>query len=123
MNLKKAYILAIISLSSLVFAQQSPEIIKNLVPNGSFENYRKKSGSIKQAIPWQQIASVDFYQEPISNDTSRFKGARTGKCYAGLRFQKNIKSLCKLSLPNLCIAELPMNMKCIFDWLFGAMPV
>ncbi len=91
MNLKKAYILAIISLSSLVFAQQSPEIIKNLVPNGSFENYRKKSGSIKQAIPWQQIASVDFYQEPISNDTSRFKGARTGKCYAGLRFQKKYK--------------------------------
>ncbi len=91
MNLKKAYILAIISLSSLVFPQQSPEIIKNLVPNGSFENYRKKSGSIKQAIPWQQIASVDFYQEPISNDTSRFKGARTGKCYAGLRFQKKYK--------------------------------
>lgn len=77
--------------SVLVFAQQSPEIIKNLVPNGSFENFRKKTGSIKQAIPWQQIASVDFYQEPISNDTSRFKGARTGNNYAGLRFQKKYK--------------------------------
>ena len=77
--------------SRLVFAQLSPEVIKNLVPNGSFENYRKKSGNIKQAIPWQQIASVDYYQEPISNDTSLSKGARTGKCYAGLRFQKKYK--------------------------------
>ena len=74
-----------------LFSQISPEIVKNLVPNGSFENYRKKSGSIKQAIPWQQIASVDYYQEPISNDTSISKGARTGTCYAGLRFQKKYK--------------------------------
>ena len=91
MILKKAYIFLLLLVSGLVFAQTSTEIVKNLVPNGSFENYRKKSGSIKQAIPWQQIASVDFYQEPISNDTSRFKGARTGSCYAGLRFQKKYK--------------------------------
>jgi OOP family OmpA-OmpF porin len=91
MTLKKAYIITIFFVSRLVFAQQNVEIVKNLVPNGSFENYRKKSGSIKQAIPWQQIASVDYYQEPLSNDTSRFKGARTGDCYAGLRFQKKYK--------------------------------
>ena len=91
MFLKKTYILVFFMVSRLVFAQLSPEVIKNLVPNGSFENYRKKSGNIKQAIPWQQIASVDYYQEPISNDTSLSKGARTGKCYAGLRFQKKYK--------------------------------
>ncbi len=84
--------------SVFVFAQQSPEIIKNLVPNGSFENFRKKSGSIKQAIPWQQIASVDYYQEPISNDTSKSKGARTGNCYAGLRFQKKYKEFLQVKL-------------------------
>lgn len=91
MNLKKVYFSALFMVSVLVFSQQSTEIIKNLVPNGSFENFRKKSGSIKQAIPWQQIASVDYYQEPISNDTSSSKGARTGDCYAGLRFQKKYK--------------------------------
>lgn len=98
MNLKKAYLLAIFMVSLSVFAQQSPEIIKNIVPNGSFENYRKKSGNIKQAIPWQQIASVDFYQEPISNDTSAQKGAKTGKCYAGLRFQKKYKEFLQVKL-------------------------
>lgn len=84
--------------SLALFAQQSSEIIKNIVPNGSFENYRKKSGSIKQAIPWQQIASVDFYQEPLSNDTSMQKGARTGNCYAGLRFQKKYKEFLQVKL-------------------------
>lgn len=98
MNLKKTYILAFLMLSGFVIAQQSPEIIKNLVPNGSFENFRKKSGSIKQAIPWQQIASVDYYQEPISNDTSLSKGARTGNCYAGLRFQKKYKEFLQVKL-------------------------
>lgn len=98
MNLKKVYLLAIFMVSAVVFAQQPVEIIKNIVPNGSFENYRKKSGNIKQAIPWQQIASVDFYQEPISNDTSSQKGARTGKCYAGLRFQKKYKEFLQVKL-------------------------
>lgn len=98
MNLKKSYLLALFMVSGFVFAQQSPEIIKNLVPNGSFENFRKKSGSIKQAIPWQQIASVDYYQEPISNDTSNSKGARTGNCYAGVRFQKKYKEFLQVKL-------------------------
>lgn len=98
MNLKNTYVLALLMVSGFVIAQQSPEIIKNLVPNGSFENFRKKSGSIKQAIPWQQIASVDYYQEPISNDTSLNKGARTGNCYAGLRFQKKYKEFLQVKL-------------------------
>jgi OOP family OmpA-OmpF porin len=98
MKLKKVYILLLFIISRFVFSQQSTEIIKNLVPNGSFENYRKKSGNIKQAIPWQQIASVDYYQEPISNDTSSNKGARTGNCYAGLRFQKKYKEFLQVKL-------------------------
>lgn len=69
------------------------------MPNGSFENYRKKSGNIKNAIPWQQIASVDYYQEPISNDTSLTqKGAFEGNCYAGLRFQKKYKEFVQVKL-------------------------
>lgn len=81
------------------FAQSNgSEIQKNLVPNGSFENYRKKSGNIRQAIPWGQIASVDFYQEPVSNDTTRQRGARTGNCYAGLRFQKKYKEYMQVKL-------------------------
>src|SRR5689334_6017984 len=43
---------------------------KNLVPNGSFENYRKPSQDIRRAIPWRQIESVDYYQQPLSNDTT-----------------------------------------------------
>lgn len=98
MKLKEVYILVLLIVSSLVFSQQSAEVVKNIVPNGSFENYRKKTGSIKQAIPWQQIASVDYYQEPISNDTSSQKGARTGNCYAGLRFQKKYKEFLQVKL-------------------------
>ena len=64
------YTIILVFLSLSQFAQQTTEVVKNLVPNGSFENYRKKSGNIKQAIPWQQIASVDYYQQPLSNDTS-----------------------------------------------------
>lgn len=79
-------------------AQQSADIQKNVVPNGSFENYRKKSGSIRQAIPWQQIASVDFYQEPLSNDTSAHKGAHSGTCFAGLRYQKKYKEFMQVKL-------------------------
>lgn len=79
-------------------AQQPADIQKNIVPNGSFENYRKKSGSIKQAIPWQQIASVDFYQEPLSNDTSAHKGAHSGSCFAGLRYQKKYKEFMQVKL-------------------------
>lgn len=85
-------------ISIVVFGQTDVEIIKNIVPNGSFENFRKKSGNIKNAIPWQQIASVDYYQEPISNDTAKQRGARTGTCYAGLRFQKKYKEFLQVKL-------------------------
>lgn len=85
-------------ISVVVFSQTDVEIVKNIVPNGSFENFRKKSGSIKNAIPWQQIASVDYYQEPISNDTAKQRGARTGTCYAGLRFQKKYKEFLQVKL-------------------------
>ena len=84
--------------SFVFFGQTDVEIVKNIVPNGSFENFRKKSGNIKNAIPWQQIASVDYYQEPISNDTTKQRGARTGDCYAGLRFQKKYKEFLQVKL-------------------------
>ena len=98
MRLLSIYSVVLMLLPLFQFAQQTPEVVKNLVPNGSFENYRKKSGSIKQAIPWQQIASVDYYQQPLSNDTSKQKGARTGTCYAGLRFQKKYKEFLQVKL-------------------------
>jgi len=71
---------------------------KNLVPNGSFENYKKKSNNITNAIPWKGIATVDYYQTPIENDTTRCKGGRTGDCYAGLRFQKKYKEFLEVKL-------------------------
>ena len=92
------YISTLLLFPLLQFAQQTPEVVKNLVPNGSFENYRKKSGNIRQAIPWQGIASVDYYQQPLSNDTALQKGARTGTCYAGLRFQKKYKEFLQVKL-------------------------
>jgi outer membrane protein OmpA-like peptidoglycan-associated protein len=84
--------------SVVVLCQTDDEIVKNIVPNGSFENFRKKSGNIKNAIPWQQIASIDYYQEPISNDTTKQRGGRTGTCYAGLRFQKKYKEFLQVKL-------------------------
>ncbi|MCX7728145.1 MAG: OmpA family protein [Bacteroidia bacterium] len=71
---------------------------KNLVPNGSFENFKKKSGSIKSAIPWTQIASVDYYQKPLDNDTTKERGALDGDCYIGLRFQKHYKEFAVVKL-------------------------
>jgi hypothetical protein len=88
MSLKVLFTYLFFITTTCLFGQKSEEVRKNLVPNGSFENYRKKSGSIRQAIPWTQIASVDYYQEPLSNDTSSQKGAISGDCYIGLRFQK-----------------------------------
>lgn len=73
-------------------------VSKNYVPNGSFENYRKKSSNIKAAVPWTGIATVDYYMEPISNDTARQRGARTGTCYAGLRYQKKYKEFLQVKL-------------------------
>lgn len=71
---------------------------KNLVANGSFENYRKKSPSVKQAIPWKDIGTIDFYQNPLSNDTTAQKGAYDGVCYTGFRFQKRYKEYLQAKL-------------------------
>jgi hypothetical protein len=64
---------------------------QNLVPNPSFETRRNKSGDIKNALPWVGIGTVDYYMKPEKRDTSKYKGARTGTAYAGLRFQKDYK--------------------------------
>lgn len=71
---------------------------KNLVPNSSFENYRKKSSNIKQAIPWKDIGTIDFYQNPLTNDTTVQKGAYDGTCYTGFRFQKKYKEFLQAKL-------------------------
>lgn len=71
---------------------------KNLVPNGSFENYRKKSSDIRRAIPWRSIESVDYYQSPLKNDTTPQRGAADGECYAGFRFRKKYKEFAQVRL-------------------------
>lgn len=71
---------------------------KNIVPNGSFENYRKKANDLKKAIPWKPVGSIDYYFAPLSNDTSRCKGAKTGECYIGFRFQKSHKEFIEVKL-------------------------
>lgn len=83
-------------LCAQITKESKPE--KNLVPNGSFENYRKKSENIKNAIPWKGISTVDFYQNPLSNDATAQKGAYDGYCYAGLRFQKKYKEFLQVKL-------------------------
>jgi outer membrane protein OmpA-like peptidoglycan-associated protein len=87
-------------LNSVFFGQYYiPQISnKNLIPNSSFENYRKKGGNIRLATPWQGIATVDFYQEPVKGDTTREKGAHSGDCYAGLRYQKRYKEFLQVKL-------------------------
>lgn len=84
---------------SQAFAQFVPgNYEKNLVPNGSFENHRKKGNSIRQAIPWGQISTVDYYLKPLDNDTTAQKGAKDGDCYAGLRYQKKYKEFLQVKL-------------------------
>ncbi len=65
--------------------------VKNLIPNPSFETNTNKRGDISSASPWIGVGTVDYYLKPEKRDTSKFKGARTGTCYAGLRFQKEYK--------------------------------
>lgn len=71
---------------------------KNLVPNGSFENYRKKSSDIRRAIPWRQIETIDYYHNPLDNDTTAERGAYQGTCYAGFRFRKKYKEFAQVKL-------------------------
>jgi len=94
------FLFCLISLLFIAKAQDPDEIKpeKNLIPNGSFENYRKKANNLRQAIPWQPIASIDFYQKPLDNDTTAQKGAFEGYCYVGLRFQKRYKEFIQAKL-------------------------
>ena len=78
--------------------QDNTQIEKNIVPNGSFENHRKKSDNIRQAIPWTQIASVDYYHKPVEKDTGYQKGGHNGDCYIGLRYQKRFKEFAQVKL-------------------------
>jgi OOP family OmpA-OmpF porin len=71
---------------------------KNLVPNHSFENYRKPSQDIRKAIPWRPIETVDYYQRPLKNDTTPERGGYTGECYAGLRFRRKYKEFIQVRL-------------------------
>jgi OOP family OmpA-OmpF porin len=96
--LRKAFIPLFLMVFLSLKGQVNEPIEKNIVPNGSFENYRKKSSNIKNAIPWTQIGTVDFYQEPIKGDTGRAPGAYSGKCYAGLRYQKRYKEFLQVRL-------------------------
>jgi len=96
--LKYIFIVVISVIITPFIAQNKDVFEKNIVPNGSFENYRKKSESIRQAIPWTQIASVDFYQKPVEKDTGYQKGGFDGDCYIGLRFQKRYKEFAQVRL-------------------------
>lgn len=73
-------------------------IDKNLVPNGGFENYRKRGNNLKNAIPWKPISSVDYYQGPLKNDDGTCKGSHTGDCFVGLRYQKKYKEFIEVKL-------------------------
>jgi len=90
--------LILILLSLNAFAQAPALPSKNLVPNGSFENYRKKSPDIRRATPWRSIETVDYYQEPLKNDTTPQRGAYEGNCYAGFRFRKKYKEFLQVRL-------------------------
>jgi outer membrane protein OmpA-like peptidoglycan-associated protein len=86
----KAFLLLLALLSA--FSSFSQKKGKNLVPNPSFETRKtNKGGDVKNAIPWVGVGTVDYYVKPEKRDTSRYKGARTGTGYAGLRFQSDYK--------------------------------
>ena len=63
----------------------------NLVPNPSFEIHKSKSRDIKNASPWKGVGTVDYYMKAEKQDTSKYRGAHTGTCFAGLRFQAAYK--------------------------------
>jgi len=71
---------------------------RNLVPNSSFENYRKRSSDIRKAPPWMSIETVDYYQQPLANDTTVDKGAFAGDCYGGFRFRKKYREFLQVRL-------------------------
>lgn len=95
-NIKKGITLSITVVSCLVsFAQKEG---KNLVPNPGFEKHKNKSNEITNAAPWKNAGTVDYYMKPEKIDTSKYKGAHTGTCYAGLRFQGEYKEYLYVAL-------------------------
>jgi len=71
---------------------------KNVIPNPSFEERKSKGSDIKAAIPWKGVGTVDYYMKPDKRDVSKYKGARTGTSYAGLRFQADYKEYMHVKL-------------------------
>ncbi len=90
------------------FAQKKE---KNLVPNPSFEKHKNKANTIKNAIPWQGDGTVDYYMKPEKLDTSRYKGAHTGTCFAGLRFQPKYKEYMSVQLTEALVKGAIYNFK------------
>jgi OmpA-OmpF porin, OOP family len=88
--LRKSFLLFLaLAFSITAFSQKKG---KNLIPNPGFETHKaNKNGDLKLAIPWIGVGTVDYYVKPDKRDTSRYKGARTGAAYAGLRFQADYK--------------------------------
>jgi OmpA-OmpF porin, OOP family len=82
----------------MAHGQQLRNTYRNLVPNSSFENYRRKSPDIRNAVPWRQVETIDYYQQPLKNDTTIDKGAYTGECYAGFRFRKKYREFLQVRL-------------------------
>lgn len=87
----KSVVLSLFMVLTIRIGYSQKKAPKNLIPNSGFESSINKRGDINNATPWVGIGTVDYYVKPEKRDTSRYKGARTGSCYAGLRFQKEYK--------------------------------
>jgi outer membrane protein OmpA-like peptidoglycan-associated protein len=88
-KLLKAIMLCFVVFGSFFLSAQTKG--KNLVPNPSFEEHKNKANDIKNATPWKGVGTVDYYMKVEKIDTSEYKGAHKGNCYAGLRFQEEYK--------------------------------
>jgi OmpA-OmpF porin, OOP family len=98
MKLVPLFILLYTTVVSTAQVSSGQKAEKNLVPNGSFENYRRKSGDVRKAVPWRPIETIDFYQNPLTNDTTLQKGGYDGYCYTGFRFRKKYKEFLQAKL-------------------------
>ncbi len=105
---KAILLLFILLFPAISFAQK---LTKNLVPNPSFEIHKGRSPVIKNAIPWMNEGTVDYYLKPDKRDTSVFKGPHTGKCYAGMRFQAKYKEYMYVKLTEPLVKGNPYQFK------------
>lgn len=87
-----------LAVSLFTFSAVAQKVGKNIIPNPSFEERKSKGSDIKAAIPWKGVGTVDYYTKPDKRDLSKFKGARTGTSYAGLRFQADYKEYMHVKL-------------------------